>query len=192
MADFHGHICPDLVIGYRACRYALASLGPELSWSPRSLVIAENITSALDAVQKLTCCTLGNGRLMVKDVGKHGYTFASGDGQGLRLVLRPGVLDPCIEFTTLEERIAAGDATLDETARYQTLLDSRVAYLLQVPESGLFDMQKVKVARPREPVTSQLVPCALCGEVVIDSHLCWAGDKRVCKPCLGFIQKRGA
>lgn len=192
IADFHGHLCPDLVIGYRACCLALESLGAELSWSPRSFVIAENATSALDAVQRLTHCTLGNSRLMVRDVGKHGYTFASGEGVGLRLVLRPGALGPNEELVFLEERVESGDATIDETVRYQALIDARVAALLYLPAPSLFESRRVEMPSPRKSATSELVPCALCGELVIGRHLLWAGERRICRPCFESVQQRGA
>lgn len=190
-ADFHGHLCPDLVIGYRACRHALAGLGAELSWSPRSWVVAENSTSALDAVQKLTRCTLGNGRLLVRDLGKHCYTFANGEGRGLRLILRSQSLNPDGELASLELRVAAGEATLDETARYQALLNSRVSALLQVPASALFDCRRVVVTRPSEPATSVLTPCDLCGEPVIVSHLTEVGGRRLCRPCASVGRSGG-
>jgi formylmethanofuran dehydrogenase subunit E len=37
-------------------------------------IIAENSTSALDAIQIMLGATLGNQRLKVMDLGKHNYT----------------------------------------------------------------------------------------------------------------------
>jgi formylmethanofuran dehydrogenase subunit E len=124
-ADFHGHLCPDLVIGHRAGQTALASLALQLMYWSNLRVIVENTTSAVDAIQLLTGCTLGNRRLLLRDDGKHVYTFVYGKGEGLRLSLRPEALPESSQFLALEERIQTGRATMLETARYQALLDER-------------------------------------------------------------------
>ena len=180
-ADFHGHLCPELAIGYRACRYALTRL--ELLWSPDFRVIVENAGSAVDAVQQLTGCTLGNGRLMVRDYGKHAYTFVYGERDGLRLALKPEALSPDSDFLALEEKIKAGRATMLETARYQALLDERIAALLHLPDEALFSARRVAVEWPNEPTTSALLPCDGCGELVIPSHLVVVSGERLCRPC---------
>lgn len=194
VADFHGHLCPDLAIGYRACQYALAHLELELLWSPGLRVIVENAGSAVDAVQQLTGCTLGNGRLVVRDYGKHVYTFiCDGDG-GLRLALRREALSAVPEFLALEEKIEAGRATVLETARYQVLLDECISTLLHLSDKVLFSARRVAVEWPDEPITSALIPCDGCGELVIPSHLVIIGGKRMCRPCAlcgGKAERRG-
>ncbi|HOG48655.1 MAG TPA: FmdE family protein [Anaerolineae bacterium] len=44
-AAFHGHLCPDLAIGYRASQCALARLSLELMYGAPLRVIVENTTS---------------------------------------------------------------------------------------------------------------------------------------------------
>ncbi|HEY66015.1 MAG TPA: hypothetical protein G4O02_15740 [Caldilineae bacterium] len=182
-ADFHGHLCPDLAIGYRACQYALRHLELELLWSPGLRVIVESACSAVDAVQRLTGCTVGNGRLVVRDYGKHVYTFVCGEGVGLRLTLRPEALPPDPDFLALEEKIKAGRATMLETARYQALLDERISTLLKLPDEVLFSARRVAVEWPDEPTTSALIPCDRCGEPVAASHLVTIDKRRLCQPC---------
>ena len=182
-ADFHGHLCPDLVTGYRACKFALSQLGPELVWAPNSRVIAENTGSAIDAIQRLTRCTIGNGRLETRDCGKHAYAFVNGQGSGLRVVLKGDILPSDEELLSLEQRIKANQATLNEVARYQRRLDSRVAWLLTVPEDAAFAFRRLFVPQPNYSPTSALAVCAVCGEVAIASHLLTVGDQKVCKEC---------
>jgi formylmethanofuran dehydrogenase subunit E len=189
VADFHGHLCPDLAIGYRACHYALAHLELELLWSPGLRVLIENVGSAVDAVQQLTGCTLGNGQLIVRDYGKHVYTFVYGEEDGLRLVLKPEALSPDSDFLALEEKIKASRATMLETARYQVLLDERISTLLKLPDEALFSARRVAVEWPDEPTTSALIPCDDCGEPVAASHLVTIGGERLCRPCAGARQK---
>ncbi len=89
IADFHGHLCPELAIGYRAAKLALSYLAVPDAPASDLKVVAENSTSALDAIQFLTGCTTGNGRLVHKDYGKHVYFFTlSRKLRSLRLSLR--------------------------------------------------------------------------------------------------------
>jgi len=182
-ADFHGHLCPDLAIGYRASRYALDQLAVERLWGGELRAVVENTTSAVDAVQQITGCTLANRRLRLHDYGRHVYTFVYGEGSGLRLALKAGVALPEPEFLALEQAIEAGQATLLQTARYQTLLDRRIAALLQLAPEALFDVGRVTVEWTKAPFTSTLVPCDSCGELVAETHLVAAGGRHLCRPC---------
>lgn len=182
-ADFHGHLCPDLVVGYRATRYAMARLQPELAWAPGCFVVAENRTSALDAVQRLTGCTVGNGRLVVHDHGKHSYTYCNREGIGLRVALRPDCVPEDQAYLALEAKVRAGRATLLETARYQALLDERVAFLLRISDDRAFASARVAARLPPETMTSALFACDICGEPVIASRLVSLGSQRLCGPC---------
>ena len=76
VVDFHGHLCPELVIGMKACEYALQLLFQGKQPTERISVVAENCTSALDAFQVLLGVTVGNQALKVFDFGKHNYTFS--------------------------------------------------------------------------------------------------------------------
>jgi formylmethanofuran dehydrogenase subunit E len=104
IADFHGHLCPDLVIGYRAAQYALSRLEVKLAL-PSLRAMVENNTSAVDAIQQLTGCTPGNLRLMVRDEGKHVYIFLVNRQYGLCLTLAPAGQDVSPVFLRLEDKI---------------------------------------------------------------------------------------
>jgi len=65
IADFHGHLCPDLVLGARLCERVLELVPSEGNGNGLAAIIAENCTSALDAIQIMLGITLGNQRLKV-------------------------------------------------------------------------------------------------------------------------------
>ncbi|PIU23820.1 MAG: formylmethanofuran dehydrogenase, partial [Chloroflexi bacterium CG08_land_8_20_14_0_20_45_12] len=65
--DFHGHLCPDLVIGCKAYELAMKTLCHRENLDGGLIVIAENTTNAIDAIQCLSGCTLGNQRLKIHD-----------------------------------------------------------------------------------------------------------------------------
>lgn len=182
-ADFHGHICPDLVIGHRGSQIALGRLTLERMYGADLRVIVENTTSAVDAVQLLTGCTMGNHRLRLYDYGKHVYTFVYSEGQGLRLSLRPEAVPESARFLALEKVIQAGRATMLQTARYHTLLNERIAALRDVPDDRLFSVQRIAAEWPEEVITSAFAICDGCGELVVKTHRIACEGKHLCRSC---------
>src|SRR5680860_1850928 len=61
--DFHGHVCPGLVIGYRAAKAAAHALQVETSGDEELILIAENDSCSVDAFQVLLSTTFGKGNL---------------------------------------------------------------------------------------------------------------------------------
>src|SRR4030067_453513 len=88
VVEFHGHICPGLVLGYRVSMLALKELG-ERAIDEELVAIVENNSCAVDAVQVMTGCTFGKGNLIFKDYGKQVYTFIKRpSGEGLRISIK--------------------------------------------------------------------------------------------------------
>jgi formylmethanofuran dehydrogenase subunit E len=86
---FHGHECPGLAIGVRACEAAAERLGVSYSKDEEVVCITENNACGVDAVQFITGCTFGKGNLIFKDKGKQAFTFFRRDiGQGIRVVFK--------------------------------------------------------------------------------------------------------
>ena len=86
---FHRSLCPGLALGMKAAQIALYELGR----GPEDLVaIVETDICAVDGVQAITGCTVGNRNLIVKDWGKNAYTFwRRSDGKAIRIHgSRPG------------------------------------------------------------------------------------------------------
>jgi formylmethanofuran dehydrogenase subunit E len=184
-ADFHGHLCPDLVIGYRASQYALDNLMLALLSGASLQIVMENSTSAVDAVQQLTGCTVGNGRLQIRDYGKHVYTFFYGQHEALRVALRSEAMPDNTDLLTLESRILSGQATMMEAARYQVLLDEQVTLLLGPPAASLFSRKQIEAQWPEKPLFSALALCDNCHEPVLRTHLVSDGDRKLCGVCSG-------
>ncbi len=145
VADFHGDLCPELVLGCKACQMALELL-PELNTSRDIMVIAENNNSpALDAIQFVLGCTVGNRKLKVIDHNRHVYLFASGiGGYGVKLSLETIRFDDENRFNEFERKVVEGSATLDDAVCYQRLLDDRVARLMDLDNEEVFAVEKVR------------------------------------------------
>lgn len=145
VADFHGDLCPELVLGCKACHMAL-KLMPELNTSRDLIVIAENNNSpALDAIQFLLGCTIGNRRLKAIDNNRHIYLFASGTcGYGVKLSLKEICFNDEDRFNEFERKVVGDYATLNDAASYQKLLDDRVARLMDLDNEEVFAVEKVR------------------------------------------------
>ena len=104
VAAFHGHICPGMLIGFKAVEGAIAQLGLSDEALPavdeEIVAVVENDACGVDAVQVLLGCTYGKSNLIARIRGKMAFSFFSRDtGKSVRLVLKP----ECGEGLTREE-----------------------------------------------------------------------------------------
>lgn len=86
-AEFHGHECPGLTIGYRASLYAAELLGVEASPDSGVKCVAETDKCPVDAVRVILGCTEENGRLSFDLTGEMALTFTATGGKSVRLEL---------------------------------------------------------------------------------------------------------
>jgi len=188
VVDFHGHLCPELVIGGKACEYALKLISKDRELDRGISVIAENYTSALDAIQVLLGATVGNQRLKVLDFGKHNYTFSFKNGwNGLSLSLRGQRYGDEHEYRALEEKIMKDQSTMDEVVWFQGLLDSRVKQLLAFPPEDLFEVEWVTPIRETTEMPTIYLSCCKCGQQVLRSRAIEFEGKTYCMPCFQRI-----
>ena len=182
--DFHGHLCPELTIGAKACEYAQKLLFENREPDGGISIVAENCTSALDAIQVLLGATAGNQRLKIMDFGKHNYTFSFKNEQnGFRLSLRRQCYGDEDEYRRLEEKIVKDQVTLDEVVHFQKLLDNRVKQLLSVSPEDLFDVERIEtIPHPTEMATSYF-SCCQCEQQVLRSRTIDFRGKIYCIPC---------
>ena len=72
---FHGHECPGLAIGFKACEAARSRLGLGASPDEEIVCVTENDACGVDAVQALLSCTFGKGNLIYRGTGKQAFSF---------------------------------------------------------------------------------------------------------------------
>lgn len=88
-ARFHGCECPALAIGARATAYVIETLELTHESAHRVVCTAESFSCAIDAVQAVLGCTIGNGRLRVLSNRKLAFRFCDGGtDRSLYLTLR--------------------------------------------------------------------------------------------------------
>ena len=88
-AEFHGHICPGLTIGFRAAQYAKKLLELTFSEDEDVVCVSENDACGVDAIQVLLGCSAGKGNLLFHMRGKQAFSFYNRKtGKSVRLVLK--------------------------------------------------------------------------------------------------------
>ena len=181
--EFHGHECPGLAVGYRAAQTGMRVLEAGRAGDEEMVVIAETDSCGVDAIQVLTGCTVGKGNLILRDTGKHVFTFLRRDeGTGVRVALRYGAMgrdrDP-----VLFEKVRSGTATAEEQEAFRREQAQRIAHILEAPEGELFAVRQVREQVPPRARIFRSVQCEMCGEGVMEPRAHLMDGKVVCLDC---------
>ena len=183
VVDFHGHLCPDLVIGARVSEYAQKYFsGNDFS------LVAENSTSAIDAIQILLGITVGNQRLKIIDFGKHNYTFMPKAKQrAFILSLKKLRYNDEDEYRMLSNKIRNSEATINEVVNFQTILDNRSRTLLEFNLDELFDLKETEGKKAFVEMPSLYCTCRGCGQEVLADFTVEYHDNLYCMRCFQQI-----
>lgn len=105
ISEFHGHLGPFVVVGYRMGRAANEALGAD-TFGKTALVLTGGQpprSCVVDGIQVSSGCTLGKGQIAVVDQGEVAAIFLSrSDGRSLKVKLKDSILER-ITATTREE-----------------------------------------------------------------------------------------
>jgi formylmethanofuran dehydrogenase subunit E len=184
-ADFHGHICPGLSIGYRASKAGLEWLKENRSEDEEIVAIVETDACCADAVQVLTGCTFGKGNFIYKDHGKNVFTFLSRDsGKGVRVALKDGTMRLTDEHFELIGKIRNETASEEERKRFQEIHLQKSCDVLEKPLEELFSIRETTVQLPEKAQIQPSKPCDRCGEPAMASKLKEKNGLYVCGDCL--------
>ena len=167
-AEFHGHLCPGLAIGYRASEAALERMGIARAYDEELVCVVENDSCSVDAVQYLAGCTFGKGNLVFRDYGKQVFTFASRQrpGRAVRVSLKAGALPPPGE-------------DVDPARRREEALRR----LVTAPTDELFSVEDIDFTLPEEARIEPSIQCENCGEPTMQSRMVEVGGRLLCRPC---------
>lgn len=183
--DFHGHACCILAVGYRAAKLALSLVGEAPREGEHPVAVVETVDCSTDAFQVLTGCTLGGRRLKLEDNGKYAFTLGyPSSGEAVRVVLRPGVLSRSGKaFLELMERVANGEASLEERERFYGEQAALMEYILNAPSGDLFDVQRVKLGETKPGFSFNFTRCDNCGEEFLSARAHPEGGRILCPVC---------
>lgn len=182
---FHGHVCPGVVIGHRACWYARQLLNLDNpSLAPEYIVIAENDLCGIDAVQINTGCTLGNDNLIIDNQGKQAFSFIEKkSGAGVRLMLKaPQWLSD--EPIDLHHKVKLGTASPDEAREFFRQRGQRGEELLAMSDEELFIVEYINRKVPGKPRLHPIVYCSSCHEQVMEPWTTIRGAELLCPRCV--------
>ena len=183
--EFHGHLCPGLVYGYRVAKEAITLLDLKRSKDEEVVVISENDSCAVDALQILLGTSIGKGNLILKDYRKNAYTILNRLSKRAFRFSRNKYYrysgEFAEEFERLDQAISSDTANEKEKWR-QKILKARD--LLSKPFSDVFSAKEVDIAIPPYAPLARSEACAKCGEMTMSTKMvCAENGKRICIPC---------
>jgi formylmethanofuran dehydrogenase subunit E len=182
--DFHGHICPGIVVGFRACVLALKTLNSSFRELGKThLAFCENDVCGVDAVQYVTGCTLGNDGLIIDNRGKFAFSWVDKKtGAGIRVLLK-APLWATNEPLYLHRKVKEGTATEEEKKQWFKIRDQRGKELMELEDKELLEVQQVQMKFPGKARLFPFLTCAGCGESFMESWATIEDGQTYCKAC---------
>ena len=178
-AEFHGHTCPGLAMGYRVAKYVKEHY-------PRAkdeelVCIAENKSCSVDAIQSLLGCTAGKGNLILKDNGKQVFTVYSRDkDKALRIYFKGNVFKRMEE---LRQKAVLGELGPEEKKEMEGLRSRVIEDILSAKDEDLLSVREVDIPAPEKARIYPSLKCQECGEAFMEILGRTAGGKVLCKDC---------
>jgi formylmethanofuran dehydrogenase subunit E len=181
---FHGHICPGLIIGYRAAKLAVKELDLHRDQDEELVAVVENDACGVDAIQWLLGCSFGKGNLIFRDQGKQAFTiFRRDTGKAVRLVFKGQAGTNTPEVIALRKKVMEGTATAAEKAQFEVQKNERMRWMMEAADEELFDCRQPTFPVPERARIFDSFPCEACGEVTMEPRLRLAAGKKVCLAC---------
>jgi len=190
--EFHGHVCPGLVVGYRAAVIALRELGVQRAGDEELVAIVENDACGVDAVQVLTGCTIGKGNLIYRNLGKQVYTFGNRrTGEAVRIAVKPNTINRDQAHRELQEKVMKGQATDEEKELFWQKHHELSQKIMDLPDDEFCKVTRVQLEFPGKARIFESITCAECGEAAMEPRIRVKDGKLVCLDCAGAEYTRG-
>ncbi len=164
--NFHGDICPGIVMGTRIAMAGMRELEMNVFEKNRDLIVYVEIDRCMtDAIQAVTGLTMGHRTLKFRDYGKFAATF--------------------VDLSTNKAiRISALESSRGDPSEVD--MDEIVKKLSNIPEEELMRIEAVQVDIPEEDIPGfpkYKTFCEECGERILDRREIIVDDKTFCKAC---------
>lgn len=189
LVEFHGHLCPFLVVGWRMGQEALNRLGAQREHDQGLFLFTELGGDTLraqscyeDGLQAATGCTTGKGTLRRLNFGKVAAVLARPGDTAVRVALRPEVCDALAQADYAAERRQGKPASVVS----QTAIEDAVGRVARMSADELFSFERFSVVHFTPVMASPArTRCALCGEYVFDQDAVFKDGRVLCHPCAG-------
>jgi formylmethanofuran dehydrogenase subunit E len=122
----------------------------------------ENDACGVDALQCVTGCTFGKGNLQFRDYGKHVYTiYCRSSRSGVRVHFHGNEIPEGLH----EDRSALTN------------------WILSAFKDSILSVTQTSIPEPEPAKIRESIPCAFCGESVMESRIQQLHEKPACIPC---------
>jgi formylmethanofuran dehydrogenase subunit E len=171
VAEFHGHKCPGLAIGFKASEGAISELGLDSSKIPaideEIVCVTENDACGVDAIQVLLGCTFGKSNLITRIRGKQAFSFFNRNtGDSVRLILK---------------------SNLNEGMSREEFQE----FLITTPYKELFNVSHPSFDLPETARLFNSEDCSVCGESTAEFALRIQNGQPVCIDCYDSYEREG-
>jgi formylmethanofuran dehydrogenase subunit E len=182
---FHGHLCPGLVYGYLVAVESVRLLEITRAEDEEIVVISENDSCAVDALQVVLGTTTGKGNLIIENYGKNAFTVFERRGKGsYRFSKKQQYVykgDCREEFKKLDIAVTEGTASEEEKKRQKYL---KALDLLSRSFNEIFETKKILMSEPLFAELAKSLKCSVCGELTMSTKMKKTVDGRLlCVPC---------
>jgi len=180
--QFHGHICPGLLMGVRMAEAAMQYLGVTPDQDEELLAIVENDSCSVDAMQAILGCTFGKGNLIFKDYGKQVVTVASRlQNRAVRIAGRKQ--EPSPERQRFGELNRLPKLTPEQSEERESLRIIVFEQMMTCPLEAMLDIQEIEIDWPPKAVIYPTLTCVACGEGVAGHRVVTTETGSLCLPC---------
>ncbi len=191
LVEFHGHLCPFLVVGWRMGQEALVRLGEHRERDQGLFLFTELGGDTLraqscyeDGLQAATGCTVGKGTLRRLNFGKVAAVLARPGATALRIALRGEVCDELAKTGYATERRQGKPASAVSSAA----IADAVGRVTRMSAEELFSFEHFAVVHFRPVVADPArARCAICGEYVFEQDAVTTEGHVLCRPCAGHL-----
>jgi len=174
-----------LTLGYLAAKLGMQYLSERRALDEELVCISETDACCCDAIQVLTGCTFGKGNFIYKDIGKIAFSFFSRTRKiGVRLAMKPGVMDVPEKEHVLLDKIRSQQASPAEIATYEKLHENRSNALFENGPETFFTIQELNIEMPQKARIAPSLPCDRCKEPVMETKLQERDGLKLCRSCI--------
>lgn len=182
--QFHGHICPGLLMGVRVAEFAQKHLDVSPDQDEELLAVVETNSCGVDAIQAILGCTFGKGNLIFRDYGKNVYTIASREKQkAVRIasIFKEQPYPDSARYRELNQKEILSDA---ETSEKENLLAAIFERVMTTPFEEMFTWREIDFDFPEKARIYPTVQCINCGEGVMEPRAVKTEQGYLCPECV--------
>ena len=182
VVEFHGCFCLDIAVGYRVAKALMREMGEEVNNLKDVFAQVGTSTCAIDAIQKITGCTLGKRNLIMSDLGKPVYILQNAKtGHAVRAYVH---FWEGYDQHEIGKYKSAAKVDADGKQALQDYLESKIDEILSLPDDALFSLKHVNLTAPGFSGKFEAKACDICGEYVNTRYLQGLDNLSLCPECL--------